>query len=99
MENKELLKKAVNSFEEYTPSQSEVLNLLIDVAVGNIANVKVPFIANKTGVKAPTIYFALKTFLKDGILTKDANRMNAFVLNEEKLDYIVQLYQNKQNIN
>ena len=98
MENKELLKKAIISFEEYTPSQSEVLNLLIDVAVGNIANAKVSFIESKTGVKAPTIYFALKTFLKDGLLNKDANKMNAFVFNQEKLDYIVQLYQNKQKV-
>ncbi|MEA0970618.1 hypothetical protein Megvenef_00585 [Candidatus Megaera venefica] len=75
-----------------------MLNLLVDIAINNVVNAKVKYIETSTGVKAPTVYFALKTFLKDGLISKDANNINAFVLNKEKLDYIVQLYQNKQNV-
>ena len=64
MINTEELKKAVRSFNEYSPSQRTILELFIDIAIDNVVHVSAKYIADKTKIKTSTIYFAINLFLK-----------------------------------
>ena len=72
MINTEELKKAVRSFNEYSPSQRTILELFIDIAIDNVVHVSAKYIADKTKIKTSTIYFAINLFLKDGIIKRDS---------------------------
>jgi hypothetical protein len=51
MEKIEIIKKAITESELYSNNQCKVLNLLLDIAVNNVAQATVRFIEEKTGVK------------------------------------------------
>ena len=95
MINTEKLKKAVRSFNEYSPSQRTILELFIDIAIDNVVHVSAKYIADTTKIKTSTIYFAINLFLKDGIIKRDSGTSKAYILSEEKLNYIMQTYQKK----
>ena len=59
MESPEEIKRAINSFSEYTPSQCLILNLFIDIAVENKVHATVKYISDELNIKTSTIYFAL----------------------------------------
>jgi len=44
MINTEKLKKAVRSFNEYSPSQRTILELFIDIAIDNVVHVSAKYI-------------------------------------------------------
>ena len=82
MINTEELKKAVRSFNEYSPSQRTILELFIDIAIDNVVHVSAKYIADKTKIKTSTIYFAINLFLKDGIIKRDSGTSKAYILSE-----------------
>jgi hypothetical protein len=98
MQNTEELKKAIKAFSEYSPSQCAVLELFIDIAVDNVIHASVKYISDKAKIKTSTTYFSINLFLKDGIIRRDQGTSKAFVLVEEKLNYILDAYYKKCNI-
>jgi len=98
MINKELAELAIKNSEAYSRNQLLILELLINISSDNLATASPLFIEERTGVKKPTIYFALKTFQKDNLLSKDPNSRNSFIFNEDKINHFIQLYQNKQAV-
>ena len=97
MEKIEIIKKAITESELYSNNQCKVLNLLLDIAVNNVAQATVRFIEEKTGVKKPTIYFALKIFQKDGLIIKN-KQLGSFEIQQTKLNYFLENYQKKRSI-
>ena len=62
MDKVEMIKEAINDSGLYSNNQCKIVNVLLDIAVNNVAQANVRFLEEKTGVKKPTIYFALKIF-------------------------------------
>jgi len=97
MDKIEIIKKAISESGLYSNNQCKVLNVLLDIAVNNVAQATVRFIEEKTGVKKPTIYFALKIFQKDGLIIKN-EQLGGFEIQQPKLNYFLESYQKKQSI-
>jgi Fe2+ or Zn2+ uptake regulation protein len=93
-----LIKEAIKSLGRYSPNHVKVFFMLIDCAVDNKVFLPVKEIQDKTGMKRSSIYFALNTFQKEGILIKDKTEMGAFVFQKDKIDFMVSLYKKKSNL-
>lgn len=94
---KEMIKEAISNSDLYSNNQCKVFNILLDIATDNIAQASVKFLVEKTGVKAPTIYFALKMFQKDGLIIKNQH-LGGFEIQQQKLDFLLKSYQKKQSV-
>lgn len=97
--DKTLLLKAIDDFELYSKAQRSMLKILVGLSVENIANVSCAYMVKNAGLSRPSIYLNLKKFEKEGFITRIktiGNKQDSFKLNPEKLDYILQIYQNKK---
>lgn len=98
MEDKNLIKKAIDKYDAYSPSQREILKLFIDISINNFIEASVKYISEKTQLKKSTVYFAINLFLKDGFIQRDIGASKALVLSENKINYIVEIYKKKYSI-
>ena len=97
--DKTLLLKAIEDFEPYTKSQRNMLKSLVGVSVENVATASCTYLMKNANLSRPSIYLNLKKFEKEGFITrikKTGSKQDSFQLNSAKLDYILQLYQNKK---
>ena len=90
--DKETLSKAIAAIGMYTDNQSKVLCELVDSAVGNVVYTPVVKINQKTGVARPSIYTALNKFMIDGVIQQDRQQKGSFIINQEKIDFIIKSY-------
>lgn len=93
----EMIKEAISDSGLYSNNQCKIVNVLLDIAVNNVAQATVRFLEKKTGVKKPTIYFALKIFQKDGLIIKN-EQLGGFEIQQPKLNYFLESYQKKQSV-
>lgn len=98
MSDFKLLKEAIKSLGRYSPNHIKVFCLLVDFAVDNKVFLSVKEIQEKTGMKRSSVYFALSTFQKEGIIIKDQSEMGAFVFQQDKIDFLISLYNKKHNL-
>lgn len=98
MKNKNLLKTAIRSTERYSDSQYKVFDLLIDLASGSEVSASAKFIIERTKLTMPTVYSALKILQKDNILVKSPSANNTYKFNQEKLEEVTELHNNKISI-
>lgn len=97
MDRIKMIKEAINESGLYSNNQCKIVNVLLDIAVNNVAQANVRFLEEKTGVKKPTIYFALKIFQKDGLIIKN-EQLGGFEIQQPKLNYFLESYQKKQSV-
>jgi Fe2+ or Zn2+ uptake regulation protein len=97
MDRIEMIKEAITDSGLYSNNQCKIVNVLLDIAVNNVAQANVRFLEEKTGVKKPTIYFALKIFQKDGLIIKN-EQLGGFEIQQPKLNYFLESYKKKQSI-
>ncbi|WPX99730.1 hypothetical protein Megpolyxen_01631 (plasmid) [Candidatus Megaera polyxenophila] len=93
----EMIKEAISDSGLYSNNQCKIVNVLLDIAINNVAQATVRFLEEKTGVKKPTIYFALKIFQKDGLIIKN-EQLGGFEIQQPKLNYFLESYQKKQSV-
>ena len=98
MNDMQMLKEAIKSLGRYSPNHVKVFCILADFAVNNKVFLAVKEIQEKTGMKRSSVYFALNTFQKEGLLVKDKREMGAFVFQQDKIDFLVSLYKKKNNL-
>ena len=98
MEDKNLIKKAIDKYDVYSPSQREILKLFIDISINNLIEASVKYISERTQLKKSTVYFAINLFLKDGFIQRDIGASKALVLSENKINYIVEIYKKKYSM-
>lgn len=99
--DKNLLLLAIENCDLYTLKQRQLLKVLVGLSVNNIVTTDTKFLTEKTQLSRPAVYLNIKKFCQEGLATtirQAGGRQNSYQLNQEKLDYIVQLYQNKQKI-
>lgn len=97
--DKTLLLRAIDDFEPYTKAQRSILRILVGLSVEDIANVGCSYLMKNACLSRPSIYLNLKKFEKEGFITRikrTGSKQNSYKLNLERLDYILQLYQNKK---
>jgi len=97
MSPKEMLKDAIYTSGLYSNNQCKVINTLIDISINNVAQASVKFLVEKTGVKSPTIYFALKMFQKDGLIIKN-QQLGGFEFQQPKLDFLLESHSKKKSM-
>jgi len=95
MSKMKMLKEAICESGIYSPNQCKVISTLLDITTNNVAQATVKFLVKKTGVKSPTIYFALKTFQKDGLIIKN-EQQGGFEFQQDKIDFYLES-QSKKN--
>ena len=93
-----MLKEAVSTSGRYSPNHIKVFNILVDHSVDNKVFLPVKEIQEKSDMKRSSVYFALNSFQKDGLIIKDKSQMGAFVFQEDKIDFLISLYKKKKNI-
>lgn len=89
-----MLKDAIKNFGGYTPKQNEVLGALIDIAVNGIVSIKPDILCELTNMKRSTVYFALNTFQKDGLIVKDAQKQGVFKFQQKKINNFIEMQNN-----
>jgi len=97
MSDLELLKKAIITSEKYSKNQCKILNVLLDISVNNVSQASVKFLEEKTGVKSPTIYFALKTFQKDGLIRKN-EQQSGFEFQQDQIKLLLESHAKKSSL-
>jgi Fe2+ or Zn2+ uptake regulation protein len=95
MSNTEEIKKAIRSLGRYTENQCKVFDELINLAADNITYFSVVDMNKKINVTRPTIYNALKVFIKDNIL-EDNNKIGTYAFQKDTLDLLLKLYKKKK---
>lgn len=89
-----MLKDAIKNFGGYTPKQNEVLGALIDIAVNGIVSIKPDILCELTNMKRSTVYFALNTFQKDGLIVKDVQKQGVFKFQQKKINNFIEMQNN-----
>lgn len=96
MINKELLIQAIPHSELYTESESKILQEFVKIAIEEKIIVSAKYLIKLTGLSVTTVYTSLRSLQKDGIIIKLNNEVNSYEFNKEKINQLIQLYQNKQ---
>ena len=97
MNKKDMLKEAICESGLYSNNQCKIISVLLDIATDNIAQANVKFLVEKSGVKSPTVYFALKMFQKDGLIIKN-QQLGGFEFQQSKIDSLLKSYEKKKGI-
>ena len=89
-----MLKDAIKNFGGYTPKQNEILGTLVDIAVDGIVSIKPDILCELTNMKRSTVYFALNTFQKDGLIVRDTQKHGTFKFQQKKIDNFIKMQNN-----
>jgi DNA-damage-inducible protein D len=96
MKDKELLMKAIDNYDLYTPHERKVLKTLLLISIDDVAITSILKLSKLSKVSRPVVYKALAAFIKHELIEeiKDArNILNAFKLKRNKLEEIQKHYE------
>jgi predicted transcriptional regulator len=91
---KDLLYKAIPNIGLYTQAESAILEKMIKASIGDIAVIQAKDLKKQLNLSHTAIYSSLKTLQLKGVIEKLQSQSNSYKLNQEKLEYAVQLYKN-----
>ncbi len=91
---KDLLLKAISNIGLYTHSESAILKKMIEISINNIAVIQAKDLKSQIPLSHTAIYSSLKTLQLKGVITKLQSQPHSYELNQEKLEYAVNLYKN-----
>jgi len=94
---KDLLSKAISKIGLYTQAESAILNKMIEVSIDNIAVIQAKDLKKQIELSHTAIYSSLKTLQLKGIITKLQSQPHSYALNQEKLEYAINLYKSLKN--
>lgn len=98
MKDKELLLEAIDDYDIYPPRYRKVLYALITVSIDNLASISAISLHEATNIAQNQIYIILRDLEKEGTITriKKPKTKNTYMLNQSKLDQIIDIYNQKQ---
>ena len=70
---------------------------MIEISITNIAVIQVKDLKSQIPLSHTAIYSSLKTLQLIGVITKLQSQPHSYELNQEKLEYAVNLYKNVHN--
>lgn len=94
MKREQMLKEAIKNFGGYSPKHCAVANALIDISIDKPITIKVDLLCEVTNLKRSTVYFALKEFKKNGLISKEPCRQGALMFQSEKINYYIEMQVN-----
>lgn len=100
LENKKLLIAAIDAYSLYTIKQRSILKYLVNLSINGEVKFNTSEASKDLELSRAAIYLTLDKFKKESVLNKkegNTERINSYILNNDKLDYIVQFYYNKQD--
>src|SRR4051812_23562025 len=100
-DKQKLIFEAIDNYELYAKSQRDILKLIINLAINDIAVVSVKYVVERTNVARSSVYNIMKNLQNDDVITKfrlKNTRQDSYKINRKKLDYIVQVYSNKKSV-
>jgi ribosomal protein S25 len=98
MKDKELLMKAIDSYDIYVATQRLTLKALIDLSIDGVASISPTSLSKLIKIGRGVIYNNLRILQEDGFIKnigKDKNRIGLYKLNEVKLEEVIELYKKK----
>ena len=101
LDNKQNLIHAIENYDIYSLNQRKILALLVNVSINHLASVSIDYIAKTVSVSKPNVYQNIKKLEKDETIVRirqAGTKVDSYKLYKEKLDYILQVYKNKQMI-
>jgi len=101
LNNKKLLLTAVDYYSLYTEKQRSLLKYLINLSIDGVIKLSTSEASKYIKTSRANVYLTLDKFEKEELLSKvreKADRHSAYKLNNDKLNYILQVYYNKQEI-
>ena len=99
LNNKKLLLTAVDYYSLYTKNQRSLLKYLINLSIDGVIKLSTSEASKNIKTSRANIYLTLDKFGKEMLLSKvreKADRHFSYTLNNDKLNYILQVYYNKQ---
>jgi len=100
LNNKKLLLTAIDSYSLYTEKQRNVLKYLVNLSIDGEVKFNTSEAAQDIQLSRAAIYLMLDKFKGEDLLRKKEGkreRINSYILNNDKLNYIIQFYYNKQD--
>ena len=98
MKDKELLLKAIDNYDVYTPKQREILKTLIGISVNDIAIITPRELIKLLNTTKATVYYSLTRLKEDEIIISqngEKEQFSTYRLNNTKLDDILTIYKRK----
>ena len=92
-----MLKEAIMSYGKYSDNQCKVICALVDLSVDGSVYTTVIKLHDKTGVARPTIYSILNVLQMDKIIVKDPEQNGVFIIQQDKIDFIINSYKKEIN--
>ena len=94
---KDLLFKAIPNIGLYTQAESAILKKMIEISINNIAVIQAKDLKKQIDLSHTAVYSSLKTLQLKGVITKLQSQPHSYELNQEKLEYALNLYKNVHN--
>lgn len=99
MDNKQLLLKAIDQYDDYTLSQRSILKLLVKISVNEVAVISTNTISRVLKITNQTIHSAIRRFNKDDLVNYRYNaKLSKIYLNTNKLREIIQRFEQLQKL-
>ena len=98
MKDKELLMKAIDSYDLYTPHERKVLKTLLLISIDDVAITSILKLSKLSKVSRPVVYKATATFIKHELIEniKDERKvLNLFKLKRNKFEKIQKHYESQ----
>lgn len=93
---KDLVIRAVQEYDALSISEKKVFIELLNIQVNYMVIASVKSISRQTNCPVPTIYSALKKLRINNYITKIDDQSHSYKLNTDKIEFIVNVYQNKK---
>ena len=99
LKNKDLVIAAINDYDVYNKSQKKLLTAFISIYTDGKVAISISSLSKLVQFTRAMVYKSLEDLIKDKAIRKEnlsQARVNNFIVNEDKLKEIVDLYLKKQ---
>ena len=99
IQNKELLISAINNCDKYNKSQKTLLSLFVSTHNNGIIDITMTSMVSLAKITRVMVYKNIDFLVEDGVISEGNSlspRIKRFVLNEDALQEIIDLYLKRQ---
>ena len=99
--SRELIFKAIDSYDLYTNSMKLVLKALIELSINDVTIISVLKLSALSKVSRPVAYQALEVFEENRVVTREKrpkSKVSVFHIDPNKLNEMVERYKLQENM-